>query len=642
MTALIVALAFAPVAVAHAKDSDRDGLSDRFEKRKSHTSPRKKDTDGDGLRDKYEVRGSHTSPRKRDTDGDGLSDGFEVNGSKTAPRRRDTDGDGLSDGYELKKSKSSPRKRDTDGDGLSDRYEVKVSNTSPRLADGDGDGLKDGVEILFGLDPKAGPGDDLPLPSPSDPAPPTDDPDPGPGPDPDGTPPSTSITGGPSGTMSVATANFSFSASEPGSSFTCKLDGGVWNPCNSPKSVSSLGEGGHTFYVRAEDSAGNVDPSPASRSWTVDLPPLPDVIPPDTSITGGPSGTTSSTSASFTFSSSEGGSTFECKLDSGAWGGCSTPKAYSGLSESSHTFSVRARDGAGNVDLLPASRTWTVNLPDPPPPPPPSGPADVFVTPGGNDSGSCTQGAPCRSLARAYAVASSGDVIGVGAGTYPSQTVPGGSKSVTFKGDAGAKLRQLDNGASNVTYDGIEVDGAFAKQLTFHNSGDNSTFKNGRIGNVTDEKGALVSGSNFTFDNVEFHDVRIATDGVHLECLYAIVVPGLTVKNSEFRNCAVFDIFFTYGFWWSPLPQAYGGVTLHNNFFGRTYNLGGSVGYYTVMAAFTGEAPVFPSCGSSSEPKGYITNWTVTNNTFELATAYIDDCPARRQGTFVWSGNTGG
>ena len=217
----------------------------------------------------------------------------------------------------------------------------------------------------------------------------------------------------------------------------------------------------------------------------------------------------------------------------------------------------------------------------------------MFVSAGGSDSAACTSAAPCRSLARGYAVASSGDVIGVAAGTYPSQTVPGGSKAVTFKGDAGAKLRQLDNGASNVVYDGIEVDGAFATALTFHNSGDNSTFRNGRIGNVIDEKGALVSGSNFTFDNVEFHDVRIETPGVHLECLYAIVVPGLTVKNSEFRNCGVFDIFFTYGFWWSPLPDAYGGVTLHNNFFGRSVNLG-APGYYTVMVGLHGPGAGLP------------------------------------------------
>ena len=222
-------------------------------------------------------------------------------------------------------------------------------------------------------------------------------------------------------------------------------------------------------------------------------------------------------SASFSFSSSESGSSFDCKLDGGAWGGCSSPKSYSGLSEASHTFYVRARDGSGNTDLTPAARdldrrTCPIRRRPPPPPPPPPGPADVFVSPGGSDSAACTSAAPCRSLARGYAVAASGDVIGVAAGIYPSQTVPGGSKAVTFKGDAGAKLRQLDNGASNVV---VRRDrGRRPRSRPRSRSttaATTSTFRNGRIGNVIDEKGALVSGTNFTFDNVEFHDVRIAT-----------------------------------------------------------------------------------------------------------------------------------
>ena len=85
-----------------------------------------------------------------------------------------------------------------------------------------------------------------------------------------------------------------------------------------------------------------------------------DTTPPDTTITSGPSGTTSSTTASFEFSSSEGGSTFECQLDQGAFAGCTSPKSYSGLAPGSHTFSVRATDAAGNVDPTPATSTWTI------------------------------------------------------------------------------------------------------------------------------------------------------------------------------------------------------------------------------------------------------------------------------------------
>ncbi|HET8757041.1 MAG TPA: DUF1565 domain-containing protein, partial [Solirubrobacteraceae bacterium] len=58
--------------------------------------------------------------------------------------------------------------------------------------------------------------------------------------------------------------------------------------------------------------------------------------------------------------------------------------------------------------------------------------ATLNVSPNGSDSGSCTSAVPCKSLGRAYAVAASGDVVSVAPGTYPSQTVPSGSKFVTF------------------------------------------------------------------------------------------------------------------------------------------------------------------------------------------------------------------
>lgn len=103
-------------------------------------------------------------------------------------------------------------------------------------------------------------------------------------------------------------------------------------------------------------------------------PPPADTTPPDTTITAGPAdgSTTTSTDASFSFTSTEAG-TFQCALDGAAWSACSSPQAYSGLSQTSHTFQVRAIDQAGNVDATPASRSWTVSAPTPPPPPPPSG-----------------------------------------------------------------------------------------------------------------------------------------------------------------------------------------------------------------------------------------------------------------------------
>jgi hypothetical protein len=70
----------------------------------------------------------------------------------------------------------------------------------------------------------------------------------------------------------VATASFGFTASEAGSSFSCRLDDGAWAACGSPKGYTGLANGTHTFLVRATDAAGNVDGTPASRSWTVSVP----------------------------------------------------------------------------------------------------------------------------------------------------------------------------------------------------------------------------------------------------------------------------------------------------------------------------------------------------------------------------------
>ena len=85
----------------------------------------------------------------------------------------------------------------------------------------------------------------------------------------------------------------------------------------------------------------------------------------DTSITSGPSGFTASPSASFGFSSTREGSTFECSLDDAVFGPCTSPKDYAGLAGGSHTFRVRAIDAAGNADATPAARTWTVDTTKP-------------------------------------------------------------------------------------------------------------------------------------------------------------------------------------------------------------------------------------------------------------------------------------
>jgi hypothetical protein len=131
-------------------------------------------------------------------------------------------------------------------------------------------------------------------------------------------------------------------------------------------------------------SAGSGTPAPPTNP----TPPAGDTTAPDTTITSAPANGTS-TSASVAFTATESGSSFECKLDAGAWAACSSPKAFSGLSTGSHTVSVRATDAAGNVDASPATATWTVSTPTSTPPPttpPPTTPAGLVAAYGFNET----------------------------------------------------------------------------------------------------------------------------------------------------------------------------------------------------------------------------------------------------------------
>src|SRR5439155_12974910 len=125
------------------------------------------------------------------------------------------------------------------------------------------------------------------------------------------TPPDTTIDSSPSDPSGNATPTFTFSSSEAGSSFECRVDGGSWSSCTSPHTTASLIDGSHTFTVRATDTAGNTDGSPATRTWTVDL------TAPNTTIDSTPPSPANDTTPSFSFSSTEPGSSFECRIDAG-------------------------------------------------------------------------------------------------------------------------------------------------------------------------------------------------------------------------------------------------------------------------------------------------------------------------------------
>jgi hypothetical protein len=92
----------------------------------------------------------------------------------------------------------------------------------------------------------------------------------------DNTPPETQLTGGPDGTITSPGATFTFAGSDnltPASSlvFAWRMDGGAFSPFSTVASaaIGNLTPGSHTFEVKSRDLAGNEDPQPARRTFSV-------------------------------------------------------------------------------------------------------------------------------------------------------------------------------------------------------------------------------------------------------------------------------------------------------------------------------------------------------------------------------------
>jgi len=96
-------------------------------------------------------------------------------------------------------------------------------------------------------------------------------------------------------------------------------------------------------------------------------PPVPiDTTPPQTAIATVPNflgqSLWLSRRGTFDFTSTEAGSTFECRIDTGPFALCASPHSLK-VPFGTHTFAVRAVDQAGNVDPTPAIRTVRVLTP---------------------------------------------------------------------------------------------------------------------------------------------------------------------------------------------------------------------------------------------------------------------------------------
>ena len=165
------------------------------------------------------------------------------------------------------------------------------------------------------------------------------------------TPPTTVVTQKPPPLSNSSTATFAFNSPDPTATFQCSLNGSPVQPCASPVVYTGLADATRTLLIQAVDPAGNVDVQAQPITWTVDT------TPPDT-VLAKPGNIVGSLDPAFTFTATEAGSTFQCSFNNAPFAACTSPNLVDVLRSGPQKFSVRAVDGAGNVDPTPAVYAW--------------------------------------------------------------------------------------------------------------------------------------------------------------------------------------------------------------------------------------------------------------------------------------------
>jgi hypothetical protein len=256
---------------------------------------------------------------------------------------------------------------------------------------------------------------------------------------------------GPSGTMVNGSGTFTFSSPEPDATFECRVyqvdtTPGTFGACsgNGTHSVSDLANGTYTFEVRAvEPFGGQMDPTPASRTWTVDTtaPLVGSVSPADAatgvSLTANAEVTFSeemdpTTLTTGTFTLTKQGSTTPAAADVTYVDNKATLDPDSDLeANTTYTATVKGgsmgvKDPAGNA--LAQDYTWTFTTASPPAP-------------------NCTMTGTAN--AETISGTSGADVICAGGG---NDTVKGLGGNDTLKSEAGNDT--LLGGVGNDTLDG--------------------------------------------------------------------------------------------------------------------------------------------------------------------------------------------
>jgi fibronectin type 3 domain-containing protein len=161
------------------------------------------------------------------------------------------------------------------------------------------------------------------------------------------TAPETVLTETPPLLTNSTQASFAFHSDDPSATFQCQLDGAAPAPCTSPLTLTNLSEGAHTFTVTAVNASGNVDPTPASWAWTIDVTP-----PPAPTGVGATPGNGQVTITWQRVSDANGIASYEIYRDGTLLTSVGDTTSYVDSSvqpNTTYSYTVAARDRAGNA-----------------------------------------------------------------------------------------------------------------------------------------------------------------------------------------------------------------------------------------------------------------------------------------------------
>jgi predicted outer membrane repeat protein len=347
-------------------------------------------------------------------------------------------------------------------------------------------------------------------------------------------PPTVTITSGPANGSMITTRDVTFTWT--GSDNDGTITGYYYSLDHDPPDIwttstthqySNLLNAEHTFRVIAMDNSSALSLI-AMRTFTVNY----TNVPPTVTITGGPSGTTTDNTPTFTYAGSDSDGTiagYYVSIDLNPPNIWTTQTSYTPapLTDGGHTFYVKSRDDSGDNSSV-SSRLFTVDTT-------PANGTTIYVdgTSGDNTNNGLSWATAVRTIQRGLDLAGNNDIVLVADGTYAGD----GNKNLDF---SGKKICLKSNGGYQNCIINMEVTGRGVKLDNSEGPGtriEGFSFLNGKPMGTgpfpTENGGAILC---YGASGIEiagcFFENNAATGGGGVGC----ITSSARIENCVFKN----------------------------------------------------------------------------------------------------------